>query len=93
MLRSLASGSSVAASGARESATKRLRAEAYCPVLAEGLERVTSEESIYWTVRRFGGRIMSAGTEVEVVEKGRGVIQVRDIETATLCYLTSTLLN
>lgn len=99
MLKAVASGSTMALAGTSERPRAlQLRTGAYCSGVAEGLERANptgtaGAAEMYWTVRRFGGRLMKAGTTVELLENRRGVVQVRDLETATICYLEASTLD
>ena len=70
-----------------------LSANTYCSGLAEGLEQTSSGNDMFWKVRRFGGRMMNAGTRVDVLERGEQVTQVRDPQSASICYVASSEIN
>ena len=76
-----------------------LSAPSYCAGVPEGLDEIShltrSDDAtrLFWIIRRFGGRVMSIGTQVEVLEAGTSITQVLDQETAWICYLPSHLLT
>lgn len=76
-----------------------LAAPSYCAGLPGGWDEISQltlsvdSTRLFWIVRRFGGRVMSAGTKVEVLEPGPRITQVRDQETDSICHLASQLLT
>ena len=76
-----------------------LSAPTYCAGVPEGLDEISDltlsydATRLFWIIRRFGGRVMTIGTQVEVLESRTFITQVLDQETAWICYLPSHLLT